>query len=119
MRVLRAAFTWLTEVRYLAGNPWSVVHDPATVIREVAVQVGRALPARLWTQLRDALDARCARHAVNTEAQDRADAEARQWRTARVAILLMGDSGLRRGEPAYARRENLRATPHAAGGAPV
>ncbi|KXU94896.1 hypothetical protein CR51_26200 [Caballeronia megalochromosomata] len=32
----------------------------------------------------------------------------RQWRAARVAILLMGDSGLRRAEAALARREDLR-----------
>ena len=46
VRVLRAAFAWLTEVRYLAGNPWSAVHDPVTVTREVAVQVERALAAQ-------------------------------------------------------------------------
>jgi len=30
-----------------------------------------------------------------------------QWRAVRAAILLMGDSGLRREEAASARRENL------------
>jgi integrase len=33
--------------------------------------------------------------------------EARQWRIARAAILLMGNSGVRRDEAANARRENL------------
>jgi integrase len=107
VRVLRAAFAWLTDVRYLAGNPWSAVHDPVTVSREVAVQVERALPAPLWSALRAALEARCARPA---HADD--DAEARQWRTARAAILLMGDSGLRRDEAAHARREALRLSVH-------
>ncbi|MDR6412245.1 UNVERIFIED_ORG: integrase [Burkholderia sp. 1595] len=116
VRVLRAAFTWLTEVRYLAGNPWSAVHDPVTVTREVPVQVGRALPAGLWTQLRDALDARCA-GPVNGAGVEEADA--RQWRTARAAILLMGDSGLRRDEAAHARRENLRLSPLPTRGAQV
>ncbi|MFL9966559.1 hypothetical protein PQR02_37455 [Paraburkholderia sediminicola] len=114
VRVLRAAFAWLVEVRYLAGNPWSAVHDPVTVTREVAVQVRRALPADLWTGLRAVLDARCA--GDDAEGQD---AEARQWRTARAAILLMGDSGLRRDEAAHARRENLRLSPRPSGGAPV
>ncbi|MBK5125682.1 tyrosine-type recombinase/integrase [Burkholderia sp. R-69980] len=118
VRVLRAAFTWLTEVRYLAGNPWSAVHDPVTVTREVAVQVGRALPADLWTGLRAALDARCARR-TDGAGTDGDEAEARQWRTARAAILLMGDSGLRRDEAAHARRENLRLSPRPSGGAPV
>ncbi|WP_421380994.1 phage integrase family protein (plasmid) [Paraburkholderia sp. DD10] len=108
VRVLRAAFAWLTEVRYLAGNPWSAVHDPVTVTREVPVQVGRALPAGLWAQLRDALDARCASPVNGAGAEE---ADARQWRTARAAILLMGDSGLRRDEAAHARREDLRGDP--------
>jgi integrase len=47
------------------------------------------------------------------------DPEARQWRTVRAAILLIGDSGLRRDEAAKARRENLRPTSHTAGGASV
>ncbi len=105
VRVLRAAFAWLVEVRYLAGNPWSAVHEPATVTRELSVQVHRALPSRLWAQVRKALDARC--DGFNDAGSDAND-EARQWRAARAAILLMGDSGLRRAEAALARREDLR-----------
>ncbi|MDR5798014.1 phage integrase family protein [Caballeronia sp. LZ008] len=105
VRVLRAAFAWLVEVRYLAGNPWSAVHEPATVTRELSVQVHRALPAKLWAQVRAALDARC--DSLIGAAPD-AENEARQWRAARAAILLMGDSGLRRAEAALARREDLR-----------
>ncbi|SAL49401.1 integrase [Caballeronia concitans] len=105
VRVLRAAFAWLVEVRYLAGNPWSAVHEPATLTRELSVQVHRALPASLWTRVRQALDAHCdALMGVVPAADD----EARQWRAARAAILLMGDSGLRRAEAALARREDLR-----------
>ncbi|MFL9860045.1 site-specific integrase [Paraburkholderia madseniana] len=118
VRVLRAAFAWLTDVRYLAGNPWRAVHDPVTVTREVPVQVGRALPAGLWTGLRAALDARCARR-TNGAGTDGDEAEARQWRTARAAILLMGDSGLRRDEAAHARREDLHLAPQGSGGAAV
>ena len=103
VRVLRAAFAWLVEVRYLAGNPWSAVHEPATVTRELSVQVHRALPAKLWAQVRKALDARC-----DIGGETEADDEARQWRAARAAILLMGDSGLRRAEAALGRREDLR-----------
>ncbi|KIG11261.1 Protein of unknown function DUF3701 [Burkholderia sp. MR1] len=105
VRVLRAAFAWLVEVRYLAGNPWSAVHEPATVTRELSVQVHRALPASLWTRVRQVLDARCDGF---KGAVPETDDEARQWRAARAAILLMGDSGLRRGEAALARREDLR-----------
>lgn len=105
VRVLRAAFAWLVEVRYLAGNPWSAVHEPATVTRESAVQVQRALPAKLWAQVRAALDERCKASGSGALGTDE---DARQWRAARAAILLMGDSGLRRAEAALARREELR-----------
>jgi integrase len=61
------------------------------------------LSPKLWTELRRALDERCV-----ATAPDQDDAETRQWRTARAAILLMGDSALRRDEAAHARREALR-----------
>ena len=54
----RAAFTWLVDVRYLAGNPWKAVNDPKIVQRETAMQIHRALPADLWRRLRRELDKR-------------------------------------------------------------
>jgi site-specific recombinase XerD len=33
VRAIRAAFTWLVHMRYLAGNPWRAVTDPVTVKR--------------------------------------------------------------------------------------
>ncbi|OTP76244.1 phage integrase family protein [Caballeronia sordidicola] len=105
VRAIRAAFAWLTSVRYLAGNPWHAVTDPVTVSRETQVQVERALPDALWTTVRAELDARCAGADLGGFTPN-AD-EARQWRIARAAILLMGDSGLRRDEATHALRENL------------
>ncbi|MBU6486195.1 MAG: site-specific integrase [Burkholderiales bacterium] len=96
VRALRAAFAWLVEVRYLAGNPWTAVSDPIVVRRETEMQVERALSADLWHRLRTFLDARCAEPAAH------------KWRTVRAALLLMGDSGLRREEVANARREAMR-----------
>ncbi|WP_238218446.1 site-specific integrase [Caballeronia novacaledonica] len=96
VRALRAAFTWWVDVRYLAGNPWKAVNDPVVVKRENVMKIERALPAALWRKLRDELDARSAEEGAT------------QWRAVRAAILLMGDSGLRREEAAIARRENLR-----------
>jgi integrase len=109
VRAIRAAFAWLTTVRYLAGNPWSAVTDPATVTKEVSVQVDRALSADLWAMVRRALDQRCGDQLLNETPE-----QVRQWRTARAAILLMGESGLRREEAAHARREDLRPVRHAA-----
>jgi len=45
--------------------------------------------------------------------------EARQWRIARAAILLMGNSGVRRDEAANARRENLSVAVATATGSPT
>ncbi|WP_327019653.1 phage integrase family protein [Burkholderia sp. Leaf177] len=105
VRAIRSAFAWLTSVRYLGGNPWSAVTDPATLTREVEVQVERALPTDLWTRLRAELDARCNDEELGGLTPTKEGA--RQWRIARAAILLMGNSGVRRDEAANARRENL------------
>ncbi|WP_250481192.1 phage integrase family protein [Caballeronia sp. GAOx1] len=113
VRVLRTAFTWWVDVRYLAGNPWRAVNDPMVVKRERPMKIERALPAGLWRKLRDELDVRSADQGGATAgAQWHMDTNRRQngvqWRAVRAAILLMGDSGLRREEAARARREDLR-----------
>jgi len=100
VRALRAAFTWLVDVRYLAGNPWKAVNDPKIVLRETAMQIHRALPADLWRRLRDELDRRCVEEGMSKAGV--------QWRVVRAAMLLMGDSGLRREEAADAQRGKLR-----------
>ncbi|CAB3774486.1 hypothetical protein [Paraburkholderia humisilvae] len=107
MRALRAAFAWLVDVRYLAGNPWKAVKDPVVVEREVDMDIGRALPASLWHRARRYIDAQCA------------PAQARYWRTVRAALLLSGDSGLRREELTVARREKTRPSPHGDQKSPV
>lgn len=45
VRALRAAFAWLVDVRYLAGNPWTAVSDPVIVERENLLK-SQARPAR-------------------------------------------------------------------------
>ncbi|VXC90599.1 Integrase (fragment) [Burkholderia sp. 8Y] len=100
VRVLRTAFAWWVDVRYLAGNPWKAVNDPVVIKRERAMRIERALPANLWRKLRDELDVQAAEEGGATNGA--------QWRVVRAAILLMGDSGLRREEAANARREDLR-----------
>ncbi|MEM5387871.1 site-specific integrase [Paraburkholderia phymatum] len=107
VRALRAAFAWWVDVRYLAGNPWTAVNDPPVIRRASAMRIERALPADLWRRLRVELDVRCA------------DERAVQWRAVRAAILLMGDSGLRREEAASALRENLKASVYGTPGRPV
>ncbi|MDR5753022.1 MULTISPECIES: hypothetical protein [unclassified Caballeronia] len=69
------------------------------------MKIERALPAELWRKLRHELDARSA---ADDARQWRDARSGVQWRAARAAILLMGDSGLRREEAASACRENLR-----------
>jgi len=100
VRALRAAFSWLVDVRYLADNPWKAVNDPKVVQRETAMQIQRALPADLWRRLRNELDRRCSEKGASKTGV--------QWRIVRAAMLLMGDSGLRREEAADAQRDKLR-----------
>jgi integrase len=105
IRLLLSAFAWLVDVRYLGGNPWTAVNDPPAVRRMNGMKIDRALPVDLWRRLRDELDVRCDDPLA---AQPREFGAIGQWRAVRAAILLMGDSGLRREEAASARRECLR-----------
>ena len=98
VRALRAAFAWLVDVRYLAGNPWQVVKDPVIIERESDLQLELALPASLWNRLRTFIDAQCLPPAAT------------YWRIVRVALLLSGDSGLRREDLTVCRREGMTPT---------
>lgn len=93
--VIKTAFDWLVKVRYLAGNPWVAVKYPQVEQTEHLMQIEKALSADLWERLIEALDVDCA------------PPEASQMRIARAAILLMGDSGLRREEVASAEITNF------------
>ncbi|MCX4151769.1 MULTISPECIES: site-specific integrase [Paraburkholderia] len=101
VRAIRAAFDWLVDVRYLAGNPWRAVKDPRTVRRAQKMKIDRALPIDLWTRMREFLASRA----------DDAAPQGAQWRAARAFLLLMGDSGLRIAEAAATRRPALEWLP--------
>ncbi|WP_082709796.1 site-specific integrase [Burkholderia sp. TSV86] len=97
VRAIRAAFAWLVDVRYLAGNPWRAVTDPNVVKRARKLQVERAWPLDLWTRVRAFL-------------ADRAELVGpvgARWRTARALLLVMGDGGLRIAEAVGAERAAL------------
>jgi len=101
--VLRATFDWLVKVRYLGGNPWVAVKDPKAIKRVDAIKIQRALPEKTWETVVRILRERCE---VPANHQDRA---------ALAAILLMGDSGLRRIEVARAERSQLVPSPDVVG----
>ena len=101
--VLRGAFDWLVKVRYLAGNPWVAVKDPKVIKQADEMQIDRALTRSAWDTVVELLGQRAA------------SAQNHQDRVALAAILLMGDSGLRRAEVANARRPNMKPSRHAAG----
>ncbi|MBB5510643.1 site-specific integrase [Paraburkholderia atlantica] len=107
VRTLRAALEWLVDVRYLASNPWKAVKDPVVVEREHDMQIERALSASLWERARHYIDAQCEPDTAS------------YWRTVRVALLLSGDSGLRREELTVSRREALSPTTWGESDAPV
>ncbi|MQA40664.1 site-specific integrase [Rugamonas aquatica] len=93
--VLRAAFEYLHRVRYLLGNPWSAVKDPAVDTDIDRLQVQKALAPETWELLIGRLEQRAQ---VRKQAQDR---------VALATLLLLGDSGLRRAEVVVARRDQL------------
>ena len=120
VQVLRSFFDWLVNVRYLLGNPWVTVSDPAVATPLHKMKIEKALPDQLWEKLSQEggiLDILC-----NTQ-----DAElvsryklrgsminlsmSAQFRLVRAALLLMGDSGLRRAELAAATRDKLKPVP--------
>ena len=99
VQIIRSAFEWLVKMRYLGGNPWIGVKDPATEIQILEMQIDKALPSSLWEKTVEIL---------HEKAQ-----LSQQWRVARAAIMLMGETGLRRSEAAAALQKNLRESPHA------
>ncbi|KAA0080899.1 integrase [Paraburkholderia sp. T12-10] len=97
VRTIRAAFSWLVHVRYLAGNPWQAVTDPATVKRARKLKIERALSLDLWTRVRATL----------AERAELCSAAGERWRAARALLLIMGDGGLRIAEAAAGERSAL------------
>lgn len=103
VQILRAAFDYLARVRYLGGNPWVAVRDPAVDTEADPIRVDKALSPEAWEAVIVALERR---------GQTAAGA---QDRVALAALLLMGDSGLRRAETASAIRAGLSPSRDAAG----
>jgi site-specific recombinase XerD len=95
LQVLRGAFEYLVKVRHLGGTPWEVIDDPVVIQDVHAIQIDKALSTEAWDALVDTLQHR---GEVHDNVQDR---------VALAAILLMGDSGLRRHEAATAMRHKL------------
>lgn len=94
--IIRTWFKYLVDVRYLAGNPWAAVSDPSVTKEVDDIRVDRALSESLWDKVIDHLHSRAQKP------------ENSQDRIALAALLLMGDSGLRRHEAAKAKRSKLK-----------
>lgn len=99
--ILRSAFDWLVKVRYLGGNPWTTVKDPVVTKRRHLMQIERALSRDTYDSVVEILQGR------GEVSQNRQD------RVALAAILLMGDSGLRRAEVVSALRASFAPSPYA------
>lgn len=127
VQALRAFFEWLVRVRYLGGNPWITVSDPAVATKELAMAIDKALPKDLWESLASAggvLDIACQMSDPGLDSsalmQPKAPgARHRQYRLARAAILLIGFTGLRREEAAGAQRNRLKPVVAPKGSAPA
>lgn len=126
VQVIRAFFEWLIRVRYLGGNPWVTVADPVVEAKVLALDIDKALPAKLWDALtveNGLLDRACERHnatrlatAGALQAKEAATPGA-QYRLARAMIFLLGYTGIRREEAAGATRDKLKPLREQAGAA--
>jgi len=120
IQALRAFFTWLIGVRYLAANPWIAISDPVVEQQIHSIQIDKALPSSLWGKLSDTggiLDQLCELSAPDLMVRYRLKGFAArqnvqaQLRLVRALILLIGSTGVRREEIAYACRRHLSPYP--------
>jgi len=114
IQVIRTFFSFLVDVRYLAGNPWVTVTDPKIERPINSLQIDKALPKALWHKLLAALNFLCNEpdFALQQRYKLRGVAStvsmSAQYRLVRAAILLLGETGLRREELAFATRNRLK-----------
>ena len=117
VQAIRFFFSWLVHVRYLGGNPWVTVADPRVSVALHPIQIDKALPDDLWTQLIGSgglIDQLCdTQDEILAQRYRLRGATAKlslsaQFRLVRAALLLMGDTGIRREEAAYATRDKLK-----------
>ena len=117
VQAIRSFFKWLVDVRYLSGNPWITVSDPRVAQPITALQIQKALPQALWEKLTERgglLDQQCAQSDRLLRERYRLRGAAAnislsaQFRLVRAALILMGETGLRREEAAYATRDKLK-----------
>lgn len=120
VQAIRFFFAWLVDVRYLGGNPWATIGNPPVAKALLPLQIDKALPENLWQRLTESggiLDRMCCvpddelRRRYRLRGAGAALSMAAQFRLARAALLLIGDTGIRREEAAYATRDRLRPIP--------
>jgi len=99
INILRSAFDYFCKVRYLAGNPFSVIKSNVVTKEVDLMHIDKALSASLWHKLVNALESAAVTNS--------------QYRIALAAILLLGDSGIRREEATTAKREKLQKSRYA------
>lgn len=105
--IVRQAFAWLQDVRYLGANPWAVVGTPKMAKPLHPVQLEKALPMDLWTKVQEELQRQ-------SEDVSLTPNQRRSWRLGAAALLLLGHTGLRISEAAQAQSEQLSRSPDAA-----
>lgn len=120
--VIRNFYAWMTRGLYLIGNPWSFVKNPKLVKRVNAMQIEKALPKSLWDKLAGTEGILSHLASLSREdllerypmrgflAAESANLQA-QFRLVRAAILLLGQTGIRREEAAFAVRNMLTELP--------
>lgn len=120
IQAIRFFFAWLVDVAYLQGNPWATVGNPLLAKTLLPMQIDKALPEALWLKLAapgGILDRLCAEsdeeflRRYRLRGAGASISMSAQFRAARAALLLIGETGIRREEAAFATRDRLKAIP--------
>lgn len=127
VQVIRTFFEWLVRVRYLGGNPWITVSDPSVEEKEFEMAIDKALPEKLWAALTNeggVLDCACEQYAgtrlagVGAMAANPDDSRGAQYRLVRAIVFMLGFTGVRREEAAFATRDKLKPVQQLTGPSP-
>lgn len=120
VQAIRFFFNWLVNVRYLGGNPWATISDPRVATAIHSIQIDKALPEILWDkligtgglldQLANTPD-EVLRQRYRLRGATAQGSMSAQFRLVRAALLLIGDTGIRREEASYATRDKLKPIP--------
>jgi len=124
IKCIRTCFAWLVDVRYLSANPFVAIQNPIVAQQIHRMQIHKALSRDLWNKLSrpdGILDELCSLSEqdildrFNLRLHSTMKMYAPQLVALRAIVLLLGATGIRREELAFASRKHLQPYPNQPG----